>query len=209
MSNIINNLKYSLYVIFHPFNGFWDIKHEKKASAKSASIILFILVLVFILQQQLTGFDFNLNYHVQLNIITKLELVLVPYFLWCIANWSIVSLVEGQGTFKDIYITTAYALVPVIIMNIIMIIMSNFITLEEGYFYYLISNVGYIWSIFLIFCGFLTIHQFSGLKTIVTIVLAIVGMFIITFLSILFFALVQQMVNFLILFFKEISLRFL
>ncbi len=209
MIDLIKKLKYSLHVIFHPFDGFWDIKFEKRANTLSAISILAILVLVFMLQQQLTGFDFNLDFRNQVNILTKIGLVLIPYFLWCISNWCIVSLVDGQGSFKDIFITTAYALVPLIITSIIMIIMSNFITLQEGYFYYLVGSIGYLWSGFLIFCGFLTIHQFSGLKTIVTILLAIVGMFIISFLSILFFALVQQMINFLILFFREISLRIL
>ena len=27
------NLRYAFYLLFHPFKGFWDIKHEKKREA--------------------------------------------------------------------------------------------------------------------------------------------------------------------------------
>ena len=38
-------LKYSLYVIFHPFDGFWDLIHEKRGSMGAAHTIIILVVL--------------------------------------------------------------------------------------------------------------------------------------------------------------------
>ena len=35
-TEIVKGLRYSTYVIFHPFKGFWDLKHEKKGNLESA-----------------------------------------------------------------------------------------------------------------------------------------------------------------------------
>ena len=34
--------------MFHPFDGFWDIKHEKRASVKGATIILVVTIISYI-----------------------------------------------------------------------------------------------------------------------------------------------------------------
>ena len=40
---VLKQLKYSFTLIFHPFDGFWDLKHEKRGSAKAALVILALL----------------------------------------------------------------------------------------------------------------------------------------------------------------------
>lgn len=42
----LHALRYALYVIFHPFDGFWDIKHEQRGTATAATIILFLYQLL-------------------------------------------------------------------------------------------------------------------------------------------------------------------
>jgi len=204
---LLKSLKYSLHVIFHPFDGFWDLKHEKRGSVKSAITIVLLLILVLVLNQQLTGFEYNYRINQNLNIFTQIEIVLLPLLLWCVSNWCIVTLVDGEGDFKDIFITTAYALVPAIIIYAFMTLLSNVITLEESSYYLALAILAVIWSGFLIFCGIMTVHQFTGLKTILTIIIAIIGMMVIAFLALLFFALIQQFLNFCYLVYREITLR--
>lgn len=52
-------LWYAIYVIFHPFDGFWDIKHEKRGSVKGATTILAITVAAFLYQSVGRGWLFN------------------------------------------------------------------------------------------------------------------------------------------------------
>lgn len=205
--NYANQLKYSLYVIFHPFDGFWDLKHEKKGSKRTASIILTAVIIVYIVARQFTGYILNENTQEDLNLFSEVFSVLLPFTLWCVSNWGVTTLMDGKGTFGDIYITSAYALVPIIIINVPMVLISNIITFDEKDLYFVLNSISIIWTAFLLFVGIMTVHQYNVKKTISTIVIAIVGMAAMLFLSLLFFGLIQQLINFLYVFYIELTLR--
>jgi hypothetical protein len=207
MSKIAESLRYSFHVIFHPFDGFWCAKRERKGDVWAATILIGMVTLVYILSNQLTGFIFSTNTSESFNLLAELLSVIVPVFLWCVSNWSITTLMDGEGSFRDIYISTAYALVPLILLNIPMIILSRIIVLEEQRIYDALGFLAVIWVAFLLFSGLMTIHQYSMGKTVVTVILAIVGMAAILFLFLLFFALIQQLMNFVYIFYKEMTLR--
>ena len=44
---LLSSLRYSLYVIFHPFDGFWDLSREKRGSLGAANIIVFLVCLLY------------------------------------------------------------------------------------------------------------------------------------------------------------------
>ena len=48
----------------------------------------------------------------------------------------------------------------------------------------------------LIFTGFMTIHQFSFGKTVLSIIMTVIGIAIIIFLAVLFVGLLQQVISF-------------
>ena len=200
-------LRYSTYVIFHPFKGFWDLKHAKKGSMLSAWILALAMIVVFILRRQLTGFVINTNDVSEMNILVQFSYVLLPLFLWCAANWAITTLMEGEGTIKEIFITTCYALTPVILMNIPMLILSNVLALDEMSVYTLLGTVSIIWAVCLLIVGIQTIHQFSMGKTIATMLIAVLGMAVLAAIGLLFISLIQQMVNFVEISIFEISMR--
>ena len=122
---VLRSLRYSLYLIFHPFDGFWDLKHEKRGNIKTALIIFAMVGVTFILRRQLTGFILNEVKLRELNVIVEILSIVVPFFLWCVANWCLTTLMDGEGSFKDIVITSAYALVPLVLINIPLIVFSN------------------------------------------------------------------------------------
>lgn len=208
IKGLFEKLKFSTYVIFHPFKGFWELKKEKKGNYASAGILIALLVFVFIARRQLTGFIFNTNDINNLNIIFEITGVLLPFFLWCIANWCITTLMDGEGNFKEIVLTSAYAITPLILINIPLIIMSNVITINEGTLYYFFDTVAVLWTVALLVFGLMTIHEFTLGKTLLTALIAIVGMVVIIFIGLLFFALVQQIANFVGILYRELALRY-
>lgn len=204
---LINHLRYSLYVILRPFDGFWDLKHEKRGSLAAANLILIMAVLTRMIHRQLTGFLFNFNHIESFNAFTELVVVLVPFILWCVSNWCITTLIDGKATFKDIVTVSGYALTPFIVINIPLVILSNVMVLEEEAFYVLFSVVAVIWFIFLLLAGIMTVQQFTFSKTIFTSILTIIGMAIMVFLALLFFSLIQQIYQFVLSIYNEIILR--
>jgi hypothetical protein len=199
--------KFPLHVILHPFDGFWDMKYEGKGKLRVALLILFLLVLVMIFQRQYAGFLVNYNDPMTMNSLNEFKYVLLPYILWCVSNWAVSTLMEGEGKFKDIVMATSYSLVPIILIFLPATVISNFMALEETSFYWLSLSIALLWSLYLLFVGTMTVHQYSAAKTIVTMFLTVIAMLIIIFLGLLVFSLIQQVVEFMYRVYQEIVYR--
>lgn len=200
-------LKYGLYLIFHPYKAFWDLKHERRGNMAAASIILILACISYIFVRQYTGFIFNARDLSRLNIYRETASLLLPFGLWVVINWSITTLMEGKGTLKDVYIASGYALLPLFLLNIPATLVSNLIIAEESYYYYLLLSGGIVWTVVLLLVGTQVTHEYSMAKTIYTALLTVVGIFIMLFIGIFFFVLVDQLISFVVGIEKEISLR--
>jgi len=198
---------YSLFLIFHPNDAFWDLKYERRGNVPAASIILGLVVLGYIFTRQSLGFIFNPVDLTKLNIVTEMASVLVPFFLWCIVNWSLTTLMSGKGTLRDIYIASAFALTPLIIVNIPVTIVSNVLILEEGPFIAVLAVMATLWSGLLLFIGTMVTHEYDTTKTAFTCVLIVAGMTAVLFLAILFFSLLNQAYVFAKSVYREILFR--
>ena len=157
--------------------------------------------------RQYTGFIFNYNDVRRLNIYMEFVSVLLPFLLWCFVNLALTSLVDGKGSFKDIFVTTAYGLVPVVLMRIPLIALSNVITLQEGAFYYALNTISVLWAGFLVFTGIQTIHEYDFKANFFTCVLTGVGMGLVVFICLLFVNVLAQTIGFLNTVYMELTFR--
>lgn len=203
----LQSLQYAFYVIFHPFDGFWDLKHEKRGSIASALTILVFVAITYILAYQYTGFIFNYNDFRRLNIYMEVTSVLLPFILWCGVNLALTSLADGKGSFKDIFIATAYGLVPLVLIRMPLIALSNVITIEEGAFYTAFDAISVLWSGFLVFVGTQTIHEYDFKANLFTCVLTGVGMAVVVFMCLLFFNVIAQALGFVNTIYTELTYR--
>ena len=117
------------------------------------------------------------------------------------------TLTDGKGNFKDIFIYSAYALTPLVIILIPITILSNFMAAEEGYFYYLFLSIAIIWSLCLLFIGTVMTHDYTVAKAILTIIIIIVGIQLVAFIWLLFFMIIDRLVLFVLDLYNEIVYR--
>ncbi|WP_029192650.1 Yip1 family protein [Paenibacillus harenae] len=200
-------IKFPLHLIVHPFDGFWDMKYDGKGKVRVALFILALVVLTVILQNQFAGFLVNYNDPRYLNSLTQLITIVFPFFLWCVSNWAITTLMDGEGKFKEIVMATGYALLPLVLIYVPMTIASRFMVQEETAFYYLFHSISTIWFIGLLFVGTMTVHQYSAFKTIVTMALTVIVMGIIVFLGTLVMSMMQQIIEFIVNIYRELTFR--
>ena len=200
---------FSFKVLFRPIKNFYELKFEKEGRLSVGLSILLMVIITFIMRRQLTRFIFQDPFldPKDLNIITEALGILVPFFLWCIANWCLTSLMEGDGSFKDIVTASGYALLPLVIINIPLILASWVMTLEESGFYVMFDTVANVWMMLLVFVATMVIHQYSLKKTFAVVLLTIVGMGVISFIALLFSSLIQQMYAFCYSIYKELIFR--
>lgn len=206
-STCIGNLCYAKYVIFHPFDGFWCLKRERTRTGWPAMILVGCMVVLCVLSPQLTAYLFNTGDRRFISALSEIAKVLIPFFVWCVGNWCITTLMNGEGSFKQIAVTTAYAMTPLILTKIILIVLSQFLTYNEQALYSIIMWIGWIWFALLLFIGIMTIHQFSVSKTCVTVLLACVAAVIILILVLVLFALVGKLTGFVSVLWRELMLR--
>ena len=200
-------LRYALHVIFSPFDGFWDLKHEKRGNLPAATIITILACFTYVFMRQYAGFPFNYSNPRTLNILLEIGSVLVPLALWCLVNWALTTLMDGKGTLREIFIATAYALTPVILINIPATILSNFMTVEEGAFYVLLIAISMVWALGLLFIGTMVTHDYTALKTAITSISVLVGIGFTLFIGLLFFCVVDVIVRFATDIYTEVAFR--
>ena len=199
-------LIYAFHLIFHPFDGFWDLKHEKRGSVRAASTILTLTVLAFFYQSIGQGYLFNPRQTTS-NILVQVFSVALPVILWAISNWCLTTLFDGEGGFKDIYIATCYALTPLPIFVTIGTILTNMLTGNETMIVSLLIGIAVAWMLLLLFFGMLVTHDYSMNKNFVTILATILAAAVIIFVAVLFAGLVTKMYTFVDSLITEISNR--
>jgi hypothetical protein len=202
----VEELAYGFHVIVHPFDGFWDLKHEKRGSVRASIVFIVAAILTFFYQAVGQGYLLNPqgNYS---TIWAQVLGVLVPLLLFVVANWCLTTLFEGEGSFRDIFIAIGYSVLPIPLTMIPTTIASNFVLASETDILTLITTLGFIWAALLIFFGMMVTHDYSILKNLVTTLGTILGMALIMFLGVLFTSLVVDMVSFVTDIASEITYR--
>ncbi|MFW5795445.1 MAG: YIP1 family protein [Bacillota bacterium] len=207
LSNMLKDFRNVFYVIFHPFSGFWELKHEGKGKYYVALILLGLVSGSYVILRQYTAFVFNTRNVQEINIYREIISVLIPFVLWCITNWGFTTLTDGKGSIGDIFIASAYALTPIFLINIPMTAISHYLTLEEAQFYNLFLVFSIIWSMILLFSGTLVTHDYTFSKNLFSIIVTIVGMGTLLFIFMLYFSVVGRLMGFIISIINEVTLR--
>lgn len=209
LKNFGTDLKYAFHVITHPLDGFWDLKHEKRGRAYIAVLFLVMYVITNILNKQFNNYTFN-EFKVfpeNINIVGTFVTTALVVVIWVAANWGLTTLFDGEGSMKDVFLYTGYSMLPLVLSQIILIPLTNILTVNEATIVTLVTVLGYGWSAILLYTGTMTTHQYSGGKTFIILLAILLGMVIIVFISILFFFLVQEIWNFIYTIYRELELR--
>lgn len=207
VAHTADGLRYAPFVMLHPFDGFFALKHEKRGSALSATVLLALVSLTYVGMRQYTGFVFNHNDPSALNVVMEFASVLVPFTLWCAVNWALTTLMEGKGTARDIYVASAYALSPIVVINVPLTIVSHAMTLEDGALYYFMIAVAVAWALILLVIGTMVTHEYDLRKTIGTSLTTVAGMVFLLFMGMLFFSLIDRVLVLITTIYREVSLR--
>lgn len=190
----VEELAYGFHVIVHPFDGFWDLKHEKRGSVRASIVFIAVTILTFFYQSIGQGYLLNPEGEYA-DLWMQIIGVLVPLMLFVVANWCLTTLFEGEGSFKDIFIACSYSLLPLPILIIPATILSNVCTNSEINIIGFISTLAFIWLGILIFFGTQVTHDYTIGKNVITVLGTAVAMVFIIFLVMLFSTLVGKMIS--------------
>lgn len=203
----LKSLKFALYCITHPLDGFWDLTHEKRGTYAAANTILFLTLLIRVLKLRYTSFIFITVYWEGINIFLYIASVAFPLAMFVVGNWGLTTLFDGKGRLGQVYMASCYALTPYPLIQFPLMIFSNFVTVDEAEFYSVISLISLVWAAMLMIAAMGQIHEFSAGKNMLFMVASLFAMLVIVFILLLFFSMISQGIAYFISLAKEIMFR--
>ncbi len=205
---VINNkVKFAFHCVIHPFDGFYEMKYRKMGHLGISSVILVATIFGFVIMKQLTGFILNFNDPNEFNIINEVVTVLGPFLLFCVINWCVTTLMDGEGKFLEIVNVTATSLIPLAISFVPLTLLSNALTQDDAAFYHVFLGIVIAYTAFLLLVAVMEVHQYSFGKTIGSLIITALGMVICIFILLLFVNLINTMFDFLVKVYNEVVMR--
>ena len=191
-----DKLLYPFYIMSHPSDGYYELRHRERGSVPVAIIITALFSFCYSMNRIHASFIVNDVDPISVDSMSELVGVMLLFFLFCIGNWSVTCLMGGEGRFKDIITAVGYALLPLVLTMVPATIISQYVAADEEAFYYIILIFGVAWAAILVLMGIMIIHNYSLAKTLVTLFLTFCSMLIIIFVTIMLFDLLSQVYNF-------------
>lgn len=189
-------LRLALSVFTHPFNTFNQIKYKAQGSVLISIGILILFYIVSVLDAIYSGFMYNVFDSANFNCLYTLMGGVGVAVLWVIVNWSVCTLFEGKGRIKEIFIVTAYSLLPLLLQKFLHLTLSQFLIPTESSLIPILSVACYIVFGLLLMIGTMKIQEYSFFKTLGTALLTILGMALVVFVLFMAFTLFQNFVGF-------------
>ena len=195
------------HVVFHPFEGFEDLRWKKGGTLKYTVIIIIALFFSMIAFDRWCGFQFRPLPDALFSVVPYLMRSVVYFLAWVVGNWAVCTLLDGEGTMRNICIYSSYALIPYVVSTFINVILSHILVQEEQVFFFAVYYIGLIWTGILLFSAIKAVHQYSVTKTLAAILLTVAAMLVILFLAVLLLSLFQKVYVFFYTLYTEILYR--
>src|SRR5690554_808911 len=190
-----------------PLDSCYEAKVNQRVSILSGIIFLVGLMVIYIVHLLFTGMIFRTTPIEDMVFIEEIVKVLIPIVTFVFANYLTSSLMEGEGRLKSIFINTLGALTPVYVILPILVILSNVLTLNEGFIYYFGFTVMFIWLFILLFFMIKDTHNFSVKETILNIILTAFIMIIMIIVAVMFYMMIMQVIDFVTSIIKEVIIN--
>lgn len=193
---IKEKIKFLFYMLTHPVDAFYELRHRDKGSMALAIIVVFLAGVAFCLDKRYSSFVVNAADTREVKSVMYISAMFLLFFLFCIGNWAVTCLTDGEGRMKDIVTATGYALLPLPLFFIPATLISQVIAGDEAVFYTLLIGISIAWAALLVVMGNMIIHNYTIVKELKTLVLTIVAMVIILFIMLLFYSIFRQIAEF-------------
>ncbi|MBR2489455.1 MAG: YIP1 family protein [Clostridia bacterium] len=200
--------RFALHTVFHPVDGYIELREKRRSSVLTASVIFVLTALGMMIDVQYSGFRFNTFDSRAGNLISIGIGTLLIVVMFVVANWALCVLFDSEARLKDIYCCTAYSLIPFTASLYISTVLSYVLCTDEAMIMSLISGICMFWSVLLMFFSFKEIHQYTISKTIISLLCTLIALVLVAFLLFMMFSLMQQMISFVKMAVSELSYRF-
>lgn len=200
-------IKNYFFTLFHPFDGFANVKEKGLSSPIIATVLCLLLYVSSIIKTVYSGFSYSNYTPESFNALFYLVKSVGVVVLWTLVNWAVCTLFGGLGKIKEIYTVISFSVTPLIASNFLYALLSNVLVKSEAGFLNVMVTLFWIYTLFLLIAGSVKVHDFGFGRFAGTSVLTVIGILIVIFLCFIIFLLLQQFVVFLMTLGSEVIYR--
>ena len=198
------SLSYLWKVLWHPIDSFYELAYKDKGSVLVACIIYVLYFAALVFQVLVTNFIFNPAGIHGMPIPQIFVFYVVPIIVLTVANYLVSAIKQGQGTFKAVFIATAYVIAPVILFIPPLALLSNVLSGAEEAIYETSIMFIYVWVGFLYYLSVMEVHGYSIPEAFFNTLWILFGAVMLVLFGAAFFGITFQSFNFLFEFLREV-----
>lgn len=204
---LVKEVLYAKRFIKKPLDSYYELKRLNKVSVLSSTVLYVWLIVLQITGIYFKGYLFTDVTPLNTNLVNEISKIIIPVALWVIANYMIATINDGEGKLKDVYNGTIYALTPYLIGMLPLQLITNALSLNEGFIYSFGTFVIYAWCAILMFLMIKEVHNYTAKETVKIILLTAFGMILIVLLVAIIFILIDHELDFINSIIQELKIR--
>lgn len=175
---VLRDFQYAAKVCKSPMNRYYDIRRQRKGSILGATAIYAVFFVVYMLYQTSKGFIYQYVAVEDMDIGGLVAGFFILLGLFIVCNWLVTSITDGDGTLAQVYMIPAYGSLPLMVVLAAITVFSYGMTYNESFLLTIMLLIGIVWSVILIFLGFMTVHDYSAKENVKSILMTVVFMII-------------------------------
>lgn len=180
-------------VLFHSVS-FYEWLHTDKSlySVIKSAVIVLLFFVGQIMSNLATGFVFNQNNITEFNGFFVAAQSIGIIAIWVLSESVVSSLRFGHGSVRSVFNGTAAAFIPYTLTIYVNIILSQFLVYEEKSIMTIISTIGLLYTVFLLYQSVRILQKYSVAETVLAMLLDVLVAIIVILLLIIVYMLLRQ-----------------
>ena len=204
---LVAQLRFSGRVLRNPADAYYGIKHERKTSPFSATVLYLLFFLWFVLGKYFQGFLFSGVNNGRFDVLLDAGMVAGAFLLLNGCLYLICSITEGKARFRDLYSGVIYALTPYLLLKPLEILLSHVLSQNESFVIHMLDFVAIAVSAILLIVMVREMNNYTYSKTFKVLFLTLFAILVAVAALFVLYILFRQFAEFLFQLFKEVRYR--
>lgn len=187
-------LEIGLAVLFHPADGFRELRGYR--SFATACVLLLLTFAVRVASILMTSFHMTSLQPEDANIVLEVIRIIFPLLSWAVCCYLISSITDGESFLGNVFLAVTYSMIPYIVFTLPIAALTLLLTRDELYVYVTLNSIVWLWVGMLLVINIAVMNDYSFKKTIGVTLLSLFALIIFWATIGLVFALTNHVVMF-------------
>ncbi len=184
-------------MLFRPKRTLESIKNSRgRLSILSGFVVLLLVLAARIFFIYTVSYSFQDVELKDVNLLLEIVKLLIPFFTWVGASYLISSQFSGESTLSENFVAASYCMIPYVVVEIAAALFSHLLCVNEKYLFAILINGVFLWLLWLFIRTVFILNDYRIGQLLLVCLLSACAMVLIWFISLLGYALVGRIVQF-------------